>query len=44
MRSRKRALAAIGACILALAGCGEAPAPEPKTVLLPRRWAVMWKK
>lgn len=29
MRSRKRALAAIGACILALAGCGEAPAPEP---------------
>lgn len=29
MRSRKRALAAIGACILALGGCGEAPAPEP---------------
>ncbi len=29
MRSRKRALVAIGACILALAGCSEAPAPEP---------------
>lgn len=32
MRSRKRAiaaLAAMGACVLALAGCGEAPAQEP---------------
>ncbi|MCM1118228.1 MAG: hypothetical protein NC543_02565 [bacterium] len=29
MRSGKRALVAVGACILALAGCGEAPAPEP---------------
>ncbi len=35
MRSRKRALAAIGACILALVGCGEAPEPiSTSTIVL----------